>query len=182
MSTFWDEIDLQLLPGEEVLFTGEPDRKAIVNAAMAGLALVNVFMFFMFIWFLPVQWLMARESARRHRYFVTNQRVIVTDGLVGYKTRSVPLERISDVQIGCTWAERMFEIRSVIVRDMTGEAQGGAKMQGVANANAIQELILNEVRRVNATTGEVSDVASPSTETVRLLREIRDALVEPRTA
>ena len=139
MTPFWEEIDLKLLPDEELLFTGTPSRDAMVKSAMANFFMVNVFCLFMFIWYLPFQWWIARESAKRHRYIVTNQRVIVTDGLVGYKTRSVPLERISDVQIGCTWVERMFNIRTVIVRDMTGEAQGGAKLQGVRNPDEIQE-------------------------------------------
>ena len=76
-------------------------------------------------------------------------------------------------------------IRSVVDRDMTGEAQGGAVMQGMVDPTEVQSLILREVGRVNSTLGStVSSDAGPKAtdapggEVVSLLREIREALVD----
>jgi len=181
---FWDEVEVQLMPGEEILYAGRPDVAKISAAQVLGWCVASVFFMGMTLFFLPLVWWMGRVAAQRHQYCVTNQRVVVTDGLIGYRTRSVPLERISDVQIGCTWIERSVGIRSIVVRDMTGEAQGGATMQGLTDPSAVQSLILQEVARVNAAaptgTAGTTSAAAPETsseEVVQLLREIRDALV-----
>lgn len=186
-NAFWAETELTLLPGEELLHVGEPEAGKLVWAQTVAIGLVLLICFFPLLVIMPLQIWLSNISARRHRYFVTSQRVVVTNGLIGYNTRSVPLERISDVQIGCTWIDRLFDIRSVVVRDMTGEAQGGAKMLGVQNAPELQEIILRQVRVANARseTGDSPPQVRPSTsgqpandEVVALLREIRDAVVK----
>jgi len=181
---FWKEVEVQLMPGEEILYTGTPDAAKISTVQVIGFVLLSVFFMGTTIIFLPLVWCLGRIAADRHQYYVTNQRVIVTDGLIGYRTRSVPMERVSDVQIGCSWIERSVGIRSVVVRDMTGEAQGGATMQGMVDPSEVQSLILREVARVNAAHSGVSTappaqtpVAVSGDEVVTLLREIRDALV-----
>ena len=85
-------------------------------------------------------------------------------------------ERISDVQIGCSWIERYVGIRNVIVRDMTGEAVGGAVLMGLQDPKQIQELILVAVRKVNHATSEAEPTLDDAETTVTLLREIRDLL------
>jgi len=183
-SEFWREVDVQLMHQEEILYHGTPDAGKITSAKVLSWTAVSIVFMFATLALLPFVWWAARVAADRHRYYVTNQRVIVTDGLIGYRTRSVPLERISDVQVGCTWVERAVGIRSVVVRDMTGEAQGGAIMQGLTDPAEVQSLILQEVARVNATLTPTVAAASASppavstdSEVVTLLREIRDALV-----
>ncbi len=180
---FWREVDVQLMPGEEILYTGTPDAAKITQGKVVGFVFSSVFFMFMTLPFLPFVWWLGWMAADRHQYFVTNQRVIVTNGMVGYTTRSVPLERISDVQIGCTWIERTVGIRSVVIRDMTGEAAGGAVMQGMTDPSDVQSLILREVARVNAAVAPAAattPVNAPprDDEVVTLLREIRDALVD----
>jgi len=187
-TSFWNETQLSLLPGERILYTLEPDRGAIFKSNMLALSVACIFTGPFLVVLLPLVWWTTQAQAKRHQGFVTNQRVVVTNGLIGYRTRSVPLERISDLQVGCSWVERYFNIRSLLIRDMTGEAQGGARMQGLKDIQKVQELILNEVRRVNlqsSTTAPVTPQSEPaelqpalseSTEVVRLLQEIRDAL------
>ena len=183
-SAFWREVDIQLMPHEEILYRGTPDVEKITTARLIHWTAASVAFMFVSLLLLPLVWWLARMGANRHQYFVTNQRVIVTDGLIGYRTRSVPLERISDVQVNCTWIERTAGIRSVVIRDMTGEAQGGATMQGLTDPSEVQSLILQEVARVNATVmstvapaSEPTPAVSTDSEVVTLLREIRDALV-----
>lgn len=145
---FWSETDLSLMPGETLLYTGLPQVRQMKRMANSGMVVLTVFLWpLLVVW--PWTFWTNRLSAERHKYFVTSLRVIVTNGLFGYSTRSVPLERISDVQIGCTLLERCFGLRSIVVRDMTGEAHGSARMRGVPDASAVQELILTQLHRVN---------------------------------
>ena len=178
-SEFWKELDISLLPDETILYRLEPDRSAIFKSSMvASLILVFCTGPFYFI-LLPLIWWANSTHAKRHQAFVTNRRVIVTNGLIGYATRSVPIERISDVQIGCAWTERLFDIRTVVVRDMTGEAQGGARIQGLKNVHMVQELILKEVHRVNLQSEDtlgIEDAQTGSSEVIMLLKDIRDTL------
>ena len=187
-TSFWNETELSLLPGERILYTLQPDRVAIFKSNMLVLSVAFIFTGPLLVVLLPFIWWTTQAQAKRHQGFVTNQRVVVTNGLIGYRTRSVPLERISDLQVGCSWVERYFNIRSLLIRDMTGEAQGGARMQGLKDIQEVQELILNEVRRVNLQGPNISSnsahpastdqrpALSESTEVVRLLQEIRDTL------
>ena len=189
-SSFWNETELSLLPDEHILYTLKPNRSAIFKSSMLASSLVCLCFGPFIVLIFPLLWWINGVHAKRHQGFVTNQRVIVTNGLIGYSTRSVPLERISDVQIGCSWAERYFNIRSIMIRDMTGEAQGGARMEGLEDIQGVQDLILREVRRVNRQGTELLSIASASPqkpalsesgEVVELLREIRDTLTHRST-
>ena len=183
---FWNETKVRFLAGEVVLYEGTPNVDKLVKARMVAALVVSVFTLFIWLPLLPLHLLVALASAKRHAYYVTNKRVIVTDGLIGYRTRSMPLERISDVQVGCNWIQRSTGIRSIIIRDMTGEAQGGAVMQGLEDATEVQTLILEEVARVNSTLGRATQDDSDGesrgvdAEVVDLLRQIRDALLTKR--
>ena len=102
MSTpFWKETDVHLMTGEEVLHRGEPDRDKLRKLNLCNWFAASV-CFFPLLFLLPIYLWSTRRSADRHQFYVTNFRVIVTDGLIGYTTRSVPFERISDV--GVWWS------------------------------------------------------------------------------
>lgn len=182
---FWTEANISLLPEEKILYTSQPNRDAIFRSSMILAFLVSICLGPFLILMIPLLWWSISWSSKRHQAWVTNRRVIVTNGMIGYTTRSVPLERISDVQIGCSWTERLCNIRSIIVRDMTGEAQGGARMQGITDVHEVQKLILEEVHRVNLQSGDLVSVReeNPVSETVShemvaILKEIRDVLRE----
>ena len=86
----------------------------------------------------------------KYRYWLTNRRVILGYGVIGYRVRSIPLERISDVALSRTFPELLAGVTSVIIRDMTGQTHEGKSLFAVDNAPEIQKRILEEVRRVNA--------------------------------
>jgi uncharacterized membrane protein YdbT with pleckstrin-like domain len=153
------ELEIALLEGEQVLHEGEPQRdrlSAYLNVTASLLAMVTV----VGLPLLPFIWWAVNAFSRKHRYWLTSSRVVVTNGIIGYRARSIPLERVSDVAISCNWLERAFGLRSVIVRDMTGEAQSGAAMLAVPDAAALQGTILTRVHEVNR--------HSPSKENVRM--------------
>jgi len=143
-----EELNIALLPGEELLVEGNPDRAPLANyLALAwafGLALTcfGVVALPLVIW-------MARVYARKHKYWITSNRIIVANGLIGYRVRSIPLERISDVAVRQGWMEKLFGITSIVVRDMTGEAQSGAALMAVPDAPEMQAHVLDYVRQVN---------------------------------
>ena len=194
--SFWAEIDLNLLPGEEVIYEGRPDVPKLTKIKRIRLWLLWLIMPYLIPFLWPITRWGTRKSAERHRFTITNLRVIVTHGLIGYRTTSVPMERITDVTIGCTWVERWIGIRSAAIRDSAGGVQTGTtgtSLQGLSNPEEIQKLILNRVRDVNAfITGqeskkivtatdstsvpEPSEVTATLVEAVGLLRRIESHL------
>jgi membrane protein YdbS with pleckstrin-like domain len=161
------ELSIGLLEGEEILYTGTPQGGALARYLTIQYVLVSLFTCFGVV-MLPFLWLFARRFVQRHRYWVTTSRVVVATGMFGFRVRSVPLERVSDVVISSGWLERAFGLRSIVVRDMTGEAQGGAMMMAVPDAVALQTLILEEVRRINRAHAPRALGSSPK-ETYRVL-------------
>jgi membrane protein YdbS with pleckstrin-like domain len=58
---------------------------------------------------------------KKHHYWVTDQRVVWRHGIIGYSITSVPLERISDVEVSRTFWERVCGVGGVVIKEMTGE-------------------------------------------------------------
>jgi membrane protein YdbS with pleckstrin-like domain len=143
-----EELDIALLPGEELLVEGKPKRGPLANYLALTWAMVLAFTCFGLVALPLVIWA-ARVYAKKHKYWITTNRVIVANGLIGYNVRSIPLERISDIAVRCSWLEKAFGLRSVIVRDMTGEAAAGAALMAVPDAPTMQAHVLDYVRQVN---------------------------------
>lgn len=143
-----EEFGLSLMEGEEVLMAGRPQVGPLQRYLMLTTALVMFFTVFGLIG-LPLAYLIVKAYVNKHRYWLTNSRVIVTTGIIGYRARSIPLERVSDVAISCDWLEKLLGMRTVVVRDMTGEAMSGANMRAFEDPSALQHRILDEVHQVN---------------------------------
>ena len=124
MSTqFWQETEVQLMPGETILYRGQPDRIKLRRLnLLISMGVACVFFPCCSVSRLPLD---QSALAERHQFYVTNGRIIVTDGLIGYQTRSVPFERVSDVGASCSILERWVGVRKLTIRDTTGEAHGG---------------------------------------------------------
>lgn len=138
------DFGIVLTEGEEVIFEAQPnDRFVFYFLCHAMLSVVGILVG-------PLVWLGASIAKSKYRYWLTNRRVILASGFLGYTVRSIPLERISDVGLSNTFAEMLANVKSVVVRDMTGEAQGGKWLVAVDNAPQLQARILEEVQRVNA--------------------------------
>lgn len=133
---------------ERVLVEGTPERGRLMRYLMTNAAIVCV-LTGIGILALPIVWLVLRAYVKKHGYWVTNKRVIVTNGIIGFRTRSIPLERVSDVAISANFLEKWMGLRSVIVRDMTGEAMSGATMLASPDASGLQHRVLDEVHAAN---------------------------------
>ena len=143
-----EELSIALLPGEELLVEGDPKRSPLASYLALAWTFVLAFTCFGLVALPLVIWA-ARVYARKHKYWITSNRVIVANGLIGYNVRSIPLERISDIAVRQGWMEKLFGLTSIVVRDMTGEAQTGATLMAVPDAPTMQAHVLDYVRQVN---------------------------------
>jgi hypothetical protein len=140
------DFGIRLMDDEQLIASLRPYRFVRYAVVAAAITIVGVV-------FLPFVLIWAVLAVRRYHYWLTNKRVIWCHGFIGYKVRSVPLERITDVVISRTLPELLAGMSSIEVRDMTGQFQTpsgfGAKWIGVENAPEIQKLILEQIRAVN---------------------------------
>jgi len=138
------EMGIMLMEGEELLLAARPtDGFVKYSLVTACFTIVGII-------FTPVVFLLAKFASDKYRYWLTNRRVIISSGFIGFRVRSIPLERVSDVAFSNTFAEMLAGIQSVVVRDMTGEAESGKVLFAVENAPEVQKRILEEVQRVNS--------------------------------
>ena len=144
------DFGIRLMDSEEVILSLRPYRFVWFAVIMPACTIFGiVFVPFAFIW--------AVIAERRYHYWLTNKRVIWCHGFIGYKIRSVPLERITDVVISRTLPEMIAGISSIEIRDMTGQTQVrpgygsdlSAKWIGVQEAPEVQKRILEQIRQVN---------------------------------
>lgn len=168
---------LKLTEGERVLVEGTPMRDPLFRYFMVCAVFVCAISV-IGILALPIVYFALRAYIGKHRYWVTNSRIIVTNGIIGFRARSIPLERVSDVAISCTWLEKAFGLRSVVVRDMTGEAMSGARMLAITDAPGMQQLILDRVHQVNRRPGNahLEDMSARSYREIESSRERSDML------
>ena len=138
------EMGIMLMEGEELLLEARPNDGFVRYHVIAACATI------VGILLVPFVYLFAQVAKTRFRYWLTNRRVIVSSGFIGYRVRSIPLERVSDVAFSRTFLEMVTGIQSVIVRDMTGEAESGKVLFALENAAEVQKRILEEVQRVNS--------------------------------
>jgi len=137
---------IRLMDGENVIFSLRPYRFVRLAVIQAAISIVGIPI-------LPIVLFVTIIARHRYHYWLTNKRVIWCHGFIGYKVRSVPLERIADVVLSRTLPEMLAGVSSIIVRDMTGQSDVerglGAKWIGVENAPEIQRRILEEIGVAN---------------------------------
>ena len=83
-----------------------------------------------------------------HRWWLTDQRLVVRTGFIGYQLRSVPLDRIVDVTLQASWWDRLWGLQHVQIRDMNSEVSSGTSRPGlrliaVPEAEVVTDAILD---------------------------------------
>jgi len=95
---------------------------------------------------LPLAWWAAHQAVQQHRWWLTDRRLVVSNGVIGRTVRSVPLERVVDVTVTSSWWDRLWGFEHVTVRDMTGEVAGGVAtgliLQAVEGADEVADTLL----------------------------------------
>ena len=121
--------ELQLLPGETLIREGRPSAvlrlKLLATNTLVGALTV------LMIPFLPALWWAVLRSVAVHRYWLTDRRLVVRTGVIGYQMRSIPLSRIVDVSVKTSWLDQLLGLTHIDVRDMTGESGGDGLSRGV---------------------------------------------------
>jgi len=116
-------------------------------------------------------WLIARMRWSWHQWWLTDKRLVVRSGLVGYQLQSVPLDRIVDVTLQASWWDRIWGLKHIQVRDMNSEVSAslhhsrGLKLVAVPDAESVSEEILGACPGVASPPSEMGEVVS-------LLREL----------
>lgn len=126
---------IKLLDNEEILLELQPNHRLALYIVLKKMSLffvagvflviyaniqkkdINLSVFFQtvallfIIFFLCFFWL--RFMVSRHWYFITNQRVILYYGFLGMNMRSIPYNRIIDVNFSQNLYEKLLKIASV---------------------------------------------------------------------
>lgn len=82
-------------------------------------------MIFMFIIEIVLAFVLANSTYNKRHYWLTNNRIVVKRGLIGYSISSIPLERISDVIISRSFLERIFSFASLHIQTLAGQYSYG---------------------------------------------------------
>ncbi len=134
----------RLFEGETVLKSGRADRRLLpkrqVETTLLSVCAVVL------IPLLPLAWWIVGRAVGQHRWWLTDRRLVVANGVIGRTVRSVPLDRIVDVTLSSTWWDRVWGLEHVTVRDMTGEVGGphgatGLTLLAVDDADRVADSI-----------------------------------------
>ena len=73
----------------------------------------------------PLAYLIAKCRYKWQHYWITNQRVIEQQGLIGYKIKAVPFKRISDIILTRSWLEKLLGFGSLHIQTLAGQISAG---------------------------------------------------------
>ena len=95
--------------------------------------------------------------------WLTDQRLVVRTGFIGYQLRSVPLDRVVDVTLQASWWDRLWGLQHVQIRDMNSEVSSGTSRPGlrliaVPEAESVTDVILNACPALGSETDRMDEV------------------------
>jgi membrane protein YdbS with pleckstrin-like domain len=183
--------ELRLQDGEELVAAGRADRRWMLSGALASSLVMSAVALPLTALFnakadssdplmiaaclLVVTVILGmnlgamKMSWNWHRWWLSDRRLVVRHGIIGYQLQSVPLDRIVDVTLKSSWWDRIWGLQHIHVRDMTGEASGsvsrGLRLLAVDEAEDISEMILKRCPSVMSERSEMGEV-------VHLLRQL----------
>jgi uncharacterized membrane protein YdbT with pleckstrin-like domain len=114
-------------------------------------ALVIPMMILFLVIFLVLAAFFAQLAYSKYHYWITNKRVIVKRGLLGYSIISIPYERISDVIVSHSFLEQLCGIASLHIQSLAGQITYGKRgsegtLLAVPNPEGLQVKILELVK------------------------------------
>ena len=152
---------IRLHPGERIIREGTPVSTLLGSQSVGTtLRLLVGVVTAPIVDFVPA---LVRRWLGWHAWWLTNQRLVVRTGFIGWRLQSVPLDRIVDVTLHASWWDRLWGVEHIKVRDMTGEvgAQGTSpnlRLLAVPNAQDVAELLLTSAPRLDGDREEMSEV------------------------
>lgn len=119
----------------------------VVNA---GVFLVAALFFWLVV---PVGWALYRYlKTARHRYTLTDQRLLEESGLIVKRVESLELYRVKDLSVAGTLLQTMVGRGQVILRT-TDTSHPTVTLNAVPNAVEVSQLIRNTVEACRAAKG-----------------------------
>lgn len=91
-------------------------------------------------------WAASKAAYDKAQYWITNKRIIIKQGLIGYQIISIPFERISDIIISRTFFEKLFKISSLHIQSLAGGSAAEGVLLAIPNPEKLQNKILNLVK------------------------------------
>lgn len=152
---------IRLHPGERIIRSGTPVPTMLWSQSVGtSLILLVGVVTAPIVVFVPA---MVRRWLGWHAWWLTNQRLVVRTGFIGWRLQSVPLDRIVDVTLRASWWDRLWGVEHIKVRDMTGEVGAGGtspnlRLLAVPNAHDIADLLLTSAPRLDADRREMDEV------------------------
>lgn len=134
--------DLNILgmDGEHLIVTRQPNGKFVAYQVLKLL-------WHPFSWpVIPLLIVASWWSKRHFRYWLTNKRLIVSSGILGVTTQSLPLEKISDVELQKTFLMRLLGTACLAVKDVSGA--GGCLVISIDSAQELQISILESAEKI----------------------------------
>jgi uncharacterized membrane protein YdbT with pleckstrin-like domain len=114
---------------EKEIYSGKPSQK------------VNTHYFLLSLLIVPIPWMLVRviqTSCKKLR--ITNQRMIISEGVFTRRTEEVELYRVRDVGVIEPFLYRILGIGNVIIKS-TDKTDPDIILKGFANAHEIKDLI-----------------------------------------
>lgn len=96
-------------------------------------------------------YLMVTMSYGKYNYWITNQRVIGSRGVIGYSTDSLPLEMIADVVVNRDIVDRILNLSTLFIMPVGGAGMmygGRGGGMGLSGTNYLQALTQADAMRI----------------------------------
>jgi len=85
-------------------------------------------------------------------YWITNKRIAIKKGVIGYSITSIPYAKISDLIVSRNFFEQIFRVGSIYIQTLAGQISGkntkGAEgyLAALDTPEEIQELIFKQMK------------------------------------
>jgi len=118
-----------------------------------GLSFFVILFLVLFLGVAFISFIISHLMYQKRYYWITNKRVILKKGIIGYTLDSVPFNRISDVIISRSFLERIFGFGSVLLQTLAGQysfrGRFGAEFSllGLSQPEEIQRLIFELIEK-----------------------------------
>ena len=151
--------------GEEIIREIKPLKRSIITNSFWYFVVISVISFFIFltIWefffshplffvllvalLILLSIVLGAFEWRQAYYWITNQRVVVKRGIIGYNMTFVPFKRISDLIVKRDFLEMLLGISTLKIQSLAGQIGAEEVLSGLKDAEEIRSLILKLIKR-----------------------------------
>lgn len=126
---------LALQPGQQHQAMAELNVVLARVGGLQGLVIIVLLLF-------ALGYVFLFNAAKSYRYIVTNERIILTYGFLSINSRSIPLDKIVDINVRASFFERLFGLASVRI-DCLGTVFTNSRGRASNNTTAMEGLTMS---------------------------------------